>query len=192
MWTGRIGLKFAVPPAKYRSALPRVITRASQPWSDPPPSSLHPLRVTPSHRTAEIPLRPQRSTRALPGGGPPRERTGTCVNVLSSPSPPRCPPELSPSPPAVRATAAATRAPTAAAPSSPSAWTPRSPATCPRWASASRTPSTSPPRRPTSRSTSTASPSRSRRSTTRPSRPRASRTPPSSSPTSPSSAWSAR
>src|SRR5690242_1088245 len=37
MWTGRIGLNFAVPPTQYRSALRRVITRASQPLSDPPP-----------------------------------------------------------------------------------------------------------------------------------------------------------
>src|SRR4051812_34542117 len=125
MWTGRTGLNSAVPPTKYRSALPRVITRASQHGSDPPPRQLHPLRVTPSHRAAGIPLRFSARLGLFQGGGPPRERTGTCVNVRSSPLPPRCLRELSPSPPAARVTAT-TRAPTpAAAPPSPSASTPR-------------------------------------------------------------------
>ncbi len=69
MWTGRITPHSAVPPAKYRSALPRVITRASQPSSDPPPRSLHPLRVTPSHRATGLEVNSaQRSTRRVPGG----------------------------------------------------------------------------------------------------------------------------
>ncbi|GAB2838788.1 hypothetical protein GCM10027074_01440 [Streptomyces deserti] len=50
MWTGRIGKNSAVPPTQYRSAIRRVITRASQPWSDSPPRSPHTLRVTASHR----------------------------------------------------------------------------------------------------------------------------------------------
>lgn len=69
MWTGRIGCNSAHPPTEYRSALPRVITRASQPSSDSPPRSPHPLRVTASHRAIGFEeISAQRSTRPVPRG----------------------------------------------------------------------------------------------------------------------------
>ncbi len=75
MWTGRIGRNSALLPSQYRSALPRVITRASQPESDPPPRSPHTLRVTASHRAVRLSLRPSarlgrfHGDAAVPGKG---------------------------------------------------------------------------------------------------------------------------
>ncbi|MFQ6142914.1 hypothetical protein ACLMNJ_07525 [Streptomyces seoulensis] len=70
MRTGRIGLNSAVPPAEYRSAIRRVITRTSQHWSDSPPRSPRPPRVTASHRTVGKSLRAGARLGPFQGGGP--------------------------------------------------------------------------------------------------------------------------
>ncbi len=75
MWTGRIGLNSAVPPTEYRSALRRVITRESQPWSDPPRPSPHALRVTASHGAVGKSLRHSARLGTSRGEGRARERT---------------------------------------------------------------------------------------------------------------------
>lgn len=192
MRTGRIGPNSTVPPTQYRSALRRVITRASQPGPDPPPRSPHPLRVTASHRATGLSRQgPSATTRRLPGGSAApvkgrivRQRSLISITAALAAG-------------ALTLTACGSRDDDGGSDSAGGTKVvigvdAPSRATCPRWASASRTPSTSPRRPPTSRSSSTASPSRSKPSTTRPSPPRARRTPPPWSPTRASSVSSAR